>query len=125
MASTFATGIGKRFCLKKESTLATLPGASGAQEMRHVTFDTDLAMASQQSDEKSTSYQLTETRLGMRKLTATESRAILMGHTLDYLAAVRRPLGFRHRCLAHCQTLVCHPVDRVAFLMGLSRNSST
>lgn len=87
---TFATGIGKRFSIKKESTLATLPGASGAQEMRHVTFDTDLAMASQQSDEKSTSYQLTETRLGMRKLTAT-IKGLVSGTTWgDILAAALR-----------------------------------
>ena len=90
MASTFATGIGKRFSLKKESTLATLPGASGAQEMRHVTFDTDLSMASQASDEKSSSYQLTETRLGMRKLTAS-IKGLLSGTTWgDILAAALR-----------------------------------
>ena len=54
-----------------------------------------------------------------------EGRGHMLQRRLFDLAAVRRPLGFRHRCLAHCQTLVCHPVGRVAFLMGLSRNSST
>lgn len=89
----FATGVGKRFCLKPEVTLNTAPGVGSAQEYRHITFDSDLDIAAQMSDEKSSDYQLSGTRLGMRKLTAA-LKGRLSGTTFGLLLAAALRKGW-------------------------------
>lgn len=89
---TFATGVFKKLAYKKESTWNTAAGASGAQYLRRVTSDLDLAKDIFQSNEIRTDMQTADMRHGIRKPAGTIKGELSPKTYQDFIAAALRKL---------------------------------
>lgn len=68
---TIAVGPAKQLRFKKETTWGTAAGTSGGQLLRRVTSDIDLSKDTYESNEITSTYQLTDFRHGARKVGGT------------------------------------------------------
>lgn len=68
---TIAVGPAKQLRFKKETAWGTAAGTSGGQLLRRVTSDIDLSKDTYESNEITSTYQLTDYRHGMRKVGGT------------------------------------------------------
>jgi hypothetical protein len=86
----FATGVTTRVSYEKETVWGVAPAAGSAQQLSRITFDSDLARATQESDELDTTYQVRDILVGMRKSTSM-LKARLAGKKLaPFIAAALR-----------------------------------
>lgn len=87
-----ASGIAKSVVYKKETTFGTLATASGAQTVRRVSADFNLAKETYQSDEIRTDYQIADFRHGVRTTEGSISGELSSGTYSDFIAsAVAKP----------------------------------
>lgn len=83
-----ATGIAKTVVYKKETAFGTLAGATGAQTVRRVTADFNLAKETYQSEEIRTDYQIADMRHGVRSVEGTLSGELSGGTYSEFIGAV-------------------------------------
>lgn len=82
-----ASGIGKSVVYKKETTFGTLATATGAQTVRRVSADFNLAKETYQSDEIRTDYQVSDFRHGVRTTEGSISGELSSGTYSDFIAS--------------------------------------
>lgn len=88
--TTIATGIFKQLRYKIEATLATLPGATGAQLLRRVKSSLDLVKDTYKSNEIRTDQQRAVFRHGARSVAGTINGELSVGTYAAFMAAVLR-----------------------------------
>lgn len=82
-----ATGIAKTVVYKKETAFGTLAGATGAQTVRRVTADFNLAKETYESEEIRTDYQIADMRHGVRSVEGTLSGELSGGTYSEFIGA--------------------------------------
>lgn len=85
---TLASGVNKQVAFKKETTYATLPGASGAQLARRVDASFNLAKDTYESNEIRTDYQVADMRHGINRTTGTLNGELSPGSYSTFLASL-------------------------------------
>lgn len=85
-----ATGVAKQVRFKKETSWGVAAGATGAQLLRRVTSDIDLAKETYQSAEIRTDYQIADFRHGVRSVTGTINGELSPGTYAQFIAAALR-----------------------------------
>lgn len=87
---TIAQGIKKQVRFKEETTFGVAPTASGAQLLRRVTSDLDLAKDNYQSGEIVTHQQVVDNRHGVRRVAGTINGELSLGTYEAFMAAALR-----------------------------------
>lgn len=85
-----ATGVAKQLAYKAETTWGTVPAASGAQALRRVQSNLNLAKQTYQSNEMRGDYQIADFRHGVRSVAGTISGELSPGTYKDFIAAALR-----------------------------------
>jgi len=87
---TIAAGVAKSLRYKVEATWGTAPGPTGAQLLRRVTSDLNLAKETYQSAEIRSDYQLSDFRHGVRSVGGAINGELSPGTWEDFIAAALR-----------------------------------
>lgn len=87
---TIAVGPAKQVRVKKETAWGTAAGTSGGQLMRRVTSDIDLSKDTYESNEITSTYQLTDMRHGLRKVGGTLKGELSPGSYSSLIASALR-----------------------------------
>ncbi|MCZ8310950.1 MAG: phage tail tube protein [Magnetospirillum sp.] len=90
MSATIASGVAKQLRYKKESTLNTAPGASGAQLLRRQTSEFSLVKQTYQSAEIRPDYQISDFRHGGRSVSGQLNGELSCLSYADFIAAALR-----------------------------------
>lgn len=85
---TLASGVNKQVAFKKETTYATLPGASGAQLVRRVDAVFNLSKDNYESNEIRTDYQVADMRHGINRTAGTLNGELSPGSYSNFLASL-------------------------------------
>ncbi len=89
-SSDIARGIAKQVRYKKEVTLNTLPGATGANLLRRVTSSLDLQKDTYQSQEIRSDQQIADFRHGINRVAGDINGELSLGGYNDFWAAILR-----------------------------------
>jgi hypothetical protein len=90
MSATIASGVAKQLRYKKESTLNTAPGATGAQLLRRQTSEFSLVKQTYQSAEIRPDYQISDFRHGGRSVSGQLNGELSCLSYADFIAAALR-----------------------------------